>query len=193
MSSTTISHLTIDNPTDLLLLLRHSSKCKTEDGECTVTPYCGEIKRLWKHIARCTDTECQVPHCLSSRHILSHYRRCKCPCSKCDPVKEAIRQENGGVIINNDNGHGSNNDNEGEKSSDNEEESNDEETDYELDVESMTINTSDAVYEYLGRFKGLRDGVPKDVVKVRVHPSIVEVVEDFCHLCDQYPARKQTA
>jgi len=178
MSSTTISHLTIDNPTDLLLLLRHSSKCKTEDGECTVTPYCGEIKRLWKHIARCTDTECQVPHCLSSRHILSHYRRCKGPCSKCDPVKEAIRQENGGVIINNDNGHGSNNDNEGEKSSDNEEESNDEETDYELDVESMTINTSDAVYEYLGRVKGLRDGVPKDVVKVRVHPSIVEV-EDF--------------
>jgi len=172
--STIISHLTIDSPTDHLLLLRHSSKCKTVDGQCTVTPYCDEMKKLWKHMSCCKDTECQVPHCLSSKNVLSHYRRCKGPCSMCDPVMEITRPENS-----TDNGHSRNNDNKCEESSNNEEEeSNNEETDYELDVESMTINTSDAVYEYLGRFKGLRDGVPKDVVSVRVHPSIAEV-EDF--------------
>ena len=97
--STTISHLTIDNPTDHLLLLCHSSKCEEEDGKCTVTSYCGEMKKLWKHMAQCKEyNECQVPHCLSSKYVLSHYRRCKGPCSKCDPVKEAIRQENGGVM-----------------------------------------------------------------------------------------------
>lgn len=86
------------------------------------------------------------------------------------------------IILDSTNSTNSNSDNEGEESTDNEneedEESNNEETDYELDVESMTINTSDAVYEYRGRFNGtnrLWNGVPKDVVKVRVHPSIVEV------------------
>ena len=48
-----------------LLLLHHSSKCPYEDGKCKVTPYCGEMKKLWKHMARCTDNECRVPHCFS--------------------------------------------------------------------------------------------------------------------------------
>ena len=121
---TTISHLNIDNKTDNLLLLRHASKCKNEDGKCTITPYCGEMKKLWKHIANCKDSNCKVEHCMSSRYVLSHYRRCKDPCSICGHVREIIRRENG-VVINNsstttDNDHGRNG-NEGEESSDNEE------------------------------------------------------------------------
>ena len=76
-----------------LLLLHHSSKCPSEDGTCKVTPYCGEMKKLWKHMARCTDNECRVPHCFSSRSILSHYRKCKDPrCPACGPVRETVRK-----------------------------------------------------------------------------------------------------
>jgi len=76
-----------------LLLLHHSSKCPFDDGKCKVTPYCGEMKKLWKHMARCTDNECRVPHCFSSRSILSHYRKCKDPrCPACGPVRETVRK-----------------------------------------------------------------------------------------------------
>jgi len=76
-----------------LLLLHHSSKCPYEDGKCKVTPYCADMKKLWKHMARCTDNECRVPHCFSSRSILSHYRKCKDPrCPACGPVRETVRK-----------------------------------------------------------------------------------------------------
>ncbi len=76
-----------------LLLLHHSSKCPVEGEECKVTPYCGEMKKLWKHMARCTDNDCRVPHCFSSRSILSHYRKCKDPrCPACGPVRETVRK-----------------------------------------------------------------------------------------------------
>jgi len=76
-----------------LLLLHHSSNCMNEDGKCTVTPYCGEMKKLWKHMASCTDNECRVPHCISSRYILRHHRKCKDPrCLPCGPVRETIRK-----------------------------------------------------------------------------------------------------
>jgi len=76
-----------------LLLLHHSSKCPFDGDECKVTPYCGEMKKLWKHMARCTDNDCRVPHCFSSRSILSHYRKCKDPrCPACGPVRETVRK-----------------------------------------------------------------------------------------------------
>jgi E1A/CREB-binding protein len=76
-----------------LLLLHHSSKCHFNGGTCHVTPYCGEMKQLWKHMAMCTDNECRVPHCFSSRSILSHYRKCKDPgCPACGPVRETVRK-----------------------------------------------------------------------------------------------------
>eukprot|EP00804_Cyclotella_cryptica_P015047 CCRYP_000634-RA/>CCRYP_000634-RA protein AED:0.01 eAED:0.01 QI:1424/1/1/1/0.66/0.5/4/88/1434 len=76
-----------------LLLLHHSSKCPYDDGKCKVTPYCSEMKKLWKHMARCIDNECRVPHCFSSRSILSHYRKCKDPrCPACGPVRETVRK-----------------------------------------------------------------------------------------------------
>ena len=74
-----------------LLLLRHASKCTAETGTCTVTPHCADMKILWKHIANCKDSYCKVRHCMSSRYVLSHYRRCKPPCNICDPVKDIIK------------------------------------------------------------------------------------------------------
>jgi len=74
-----------------LLLLRHASKCTAENGTCTITPRCAEMKVLWKHIAKCKDNYCKVRHCLSSRYIISHWRRCRSPCNICVPVRELIK------------------------------------------------------------------------------------------------------
>ena len=94
-----------------LLLLHHSSKCPFEDGKCTVTPYCGEMKKLWKHMARCTDNDCRVPHCFSSRSILSHYRKCKDPrCPACGPVRETVRKAQKNKTSNNSPRGGNSND-----------------------------------------------------------------------------------
>ena len=51
------------------------------------------MKKLWKHIAECKDQQCQVPHCVSSRYVLSHYHRCReRGCAVCQPVREAIQR-----------------------------------------------------------------------------------------------------
>lgn len=76
-----------------LLLLHHSAKCPHEDGRCTVTPHCADMKRLWKHMEGCKDNQCRVSHCFSSRAILSHYRKCKdAACPACGPVRETVRK-----------------------------------------------------------------------------------------------------
>lgn len=76
-----------------LLLLHHSAKCPHEDGRCSVTPHCADMKRLWKHMEGCKDNQCRVAHCFSSRAILSHYRKCKDPsCPACGPVRETVRK-----------------------------------------------------------------------------------------------------
>ena len=80
-----------------LLLLHHSAKCPHEDGRCSVTPHCADMKRLWRHMEGCKDNNCRVPHCFSSRAILSHYRKCKDPtCPACGPVRETVRRSKGG-------------------------------------------------------------------------------------------------
>ena len=76
-----------------LLLLHHSAKCTAEDGRCSVTPHCSDMKRLWRHMEGCRDNSCRVPHCFSSRAILSHYRKCKDrTCPICGPVRDTVRQ-----------------------------------------------------------------------------------------------------
>ena len=76
-----------------LLLLHHSAKCTAEDGRCTVTPHCSDMKRLWRHMEACKDNQCTVAHCFSSRAILSHYRKCRDPsCPACGPVRETVRK-----------------------------------------------------------------------------------------------------
>lgn len=74
-----------------LLLLRHASKCPHE--HCTVTVHCENMKKLWKHIMSCKKQDCTIPHCVSSRYVLSHYSKCRdTNCHVCGPVREAIRR-----------------------------------------------------------------------------------------------------
>jgi E1A/CREB-binding protein len=76
-----------------LLLLRHASKCDAPDGTCEVTQHCSEMKKLWHHISRCQKNDCDVMHCLSSRYVLIHYRKCKdARCAACAPVRDAIKR-----------------------------------------------------------------------------------------------------
>eukprot|EP00979_Chaetoceros_neogracilis_P000059 scaffold17_cov259-Chaetoceros_neogracile.AAC.11 len=76
-----------------LLLLRHASKCTAEEGKCEVTPHCHSMKLLWQHISSCSKKDCEVAHCISSRYVLMHYRKCKdLKCPSCQPVREAIRK-----------------------------------------------------------------------------------------------------
>ena len=79
-----------------LLLLRHASKCQYENGQCPVTPNCGTMKQLWRHIAECKEQRCDVQHCISSRYVLSHYRKCKdSKCPSCEPVRQTLRLHQG--------------------------------------------------------------------------------------------------
>jgi len=76
-----------------LLLLHHSAKCPAENGTCSVTPHCADMKRLWRHMEGCKDNNCKIPHCFSSRAILSHYRKCKdSNCPACGPVRDTVRK-----------------------------------------------------------------------------------------------------
>ena len=69
-------------------------------GKCPVTQHCAGMKKLWKHIAECKDQLCQVPHCVSSRYVLSHYHRCReRGCAVCGPVREAIQRNHEKVRI----------------------------------------------------------------------------------------------
>ena len=82
------THDRIKHKQQRLLLLRHASKCKEEDGKCNVTPHCTTMKKLWKHISGCQNARCQIPHCMSSRYVLSHYKRCReADCITCAPVR----------------------------------------------------------------------------------------------------------
>ncbi len=79
-----------------LVYLHHSARCN--DKNCTVTPMCGELQRLWRHLPNCRDPACTVPHCLSSRQVLNHYKDCKYQvgkdyCQICQPLRNIIRRE----------------------------------------------------------------------------------------------------
>ena len=82
-----------------LLLLYHGAKCQPE-GNCPVTRHCASMKKLWHHIILCKDTkQCDVQCCLSSRYILTHYKRCKVQrCPVCGPVRAKIRFHSGALV-----------------------------------------------------------------------------------------------
>lgn len=76
-----------------LLLLYHAYSCPYGDNRCPKTEHCGAMKSLWKHIVNCKDRECLVPHCVSSRYVLSHYHKCRdIACDVCIPVRNIIRR-----------------------------------------------------------------------------------------------------
>mmetsp|Transcript_19442 Transcript_19442/g.41021 ORF Transcript_19442/g.41021 Transcript_19442/m.41021 type:complete len:257 (-) Transcript_19442:238-1008(-) len=62
-----------------IIHLRHAARCTAEDGHCTVSRHCVEMKHVWNHIMNdgCSDPKCSVKHCLSSRYAISHYQRRK--------------------------------------------------------------------------------------------------------------------
>lgn len=77
-----------------LLLLHHASKCPYEEGSCPLGSRCTELKQLWQHVKTCKAQDCDVPHCISSRFILTHYRHCKSHrCRTCLPVREIIKRQ----------------------------------------------------------------------------------------------------
>ncbi len=83
-----------------IVLLRHASKCPHEIGTCVVTPICGYMKNLWKHLIGCKDQNCTLNHCLSSRYVLAHYSKCiDTLCPVCQPVREAIQKNFGNKNI----------------------------------------------------------------------------------------------
>jgi len=54
--------------------------------------------KLWKHIQKCSNEDCKYDHCLSSRQILTHFKRCQTLnqhsiCNFCAPVIKRIVQE----------------------------------------------------------------------------------------------------
>jgi len=72
-----------------LLLLQHAAKCQQSDGECTVTPHCAAMKKLWSHVKNCSLVKCPVAHCVSSRYVLGHWCSCTdAACRMCQPARE---------------------------------------------------------------------------------------------------------
>jgi len=91
-----------------LLALYHSANCtscqkqhsqiqsggngKTCDPSNQCTRYSLKMNLLWEHMASCTDSNCSVQHCYSSRSILTHHLRCKDhKCLICLPVRIRFR------------------------------------------------------------------------------------------------------
>lgn len=79
------------NKQERLLQLFHASECTYKEGECIHNPFCADIQKLWTHCLQCKDSACKsVPHCVTSRLMLFHYRNCK-GCEMCTPVRQTIR------------------------------------------------------------------------------------------------------
>jgi len=81
-----------------LMLLRHSKLC--DAGEDCPRKFCSQMVVLWKHLKLCKMKNCPVPHCVSSRCVLSHHHQCKRKnhsdsCDICSPLNELIRKSEG--------------------------------------------------------------------------------------------------
>ena len=86
--------LRIKHDQQRLLLLHHANKCKVV-GPCPVTLDCADMKKLWVHMRTCSNANCQIPYCFSSRSILQHHRNCKNPkCPVCGPVRATVAGSN---------------------------------------------------------------------------------------------------
>lgn len=77
-----------------LLLLRHASKCHfADEGQCSITPQCYQMKLLWEHLQNCRNNLCSYSHCMSSRYVLEHFSKCKnLRCPLCGPIVVCSRR-----------------------------------------------------------------------------------------------------
>ena len=55
-----------------LLMLYYSQKCSPDEIDSRDS-YCADMKRFWKHVARCKKTHGKDPLCYLSSSILSHH------------------------------------------------------------------------------------------------------------------------
>lgn len=82
-----------------LVLLHHAANCPYSNmavpKPCRGFPSCSEMVLLLRHVNNCELKECPVPHCVSTRYLLTHSRSCvKDSCIICKPLKESIRRKN---------------------------------------------------------------------------------------------------
>ncbi len=73
-----------------LMHLRHAARCSCNPTQevCKISPFCGNLKRLWSHMLTCKEEFCNVRLCTSSRFILNHYNQCEDrTCRICEPVR----------------------------------------------------------------------------------------------------------
>ncbi len=82
-----------------LVLLHHAANCPFSNGTapktCRGFPSCFEMVQLLKHVNNCELLDCAVPHCVSTRYLLTHSKTCvKEECIICKPLKESIKRKN---------------------------------------------------------------------------------------------------
>ncbi|KAK4470612.1 hypothetical protein MN116_006149 [Schistosoma mekongi] len=79
-----------------LALLLHADHCERLERRGVATNCmdrnCGEIRSLLPHLQSCTrEKECSVPHCISSKYIMRHYRSCRdMECKVCSAIRKPI-------------------------------------------------------------------------------------------------------
>lgn len=87
----------IQKQRDRIIGLRHAATCTHDDisdGPCPISSECAEMKQVWYHISNCSDPNCRVPKCISSRYIVSHYHNCNdARCEVCTSVRSTKMRE----------------------------------------------------------------------------------------------------
>jgi E1A/CREB-binding protein len=82
-----------------LLFLRHCAKCDAIPGECQYKQNCAVAKKLWQHLVKCKDPNCEYPRCAPSRTLLKHHQECKsADCPVCAPVKQYVQKQREAMI-----------------------------------------------------------------------------------------------
>lgn len=67
-----------------LHLLRHSMSCN--EANCSVSPFCRDIKHVVDHMEQCYEADCKVPFCYTMSLLTHHSRSCReATCKICSP------------------------------------------------------------------------------------------------------------
>uniref|UniRef100_A0A5B7AU06 histone acetyltransferase n=1 Tax=Davidia involucrata TaxID=16924 RepID=A0A5B7AU06_DAVIN len=70
-----------------ILFLLHARRCAAPEGKCQDVN-CITVQKLWRHIDRCTVSQCLYPRCHYTKLLLNHYKHCRDPgCPVCVPVR----------------------------------------------------------------------------------------------------------
>mmetsp|Transcript_22043 Transcript_22043/g.47940 ORF Transcript_22043/g.47940 Transcript_22043/m.47940 type:complete len:677 (-) Transcript_22043:98-2128(-) len=74
---------------EYLLTMFHASMCPhEEDGQCTLSPLCFDLKKVWMHKIYCTNYKCMYPFCATAEMFSHHYKTCSNDiCQVCPPVR----------------------------------------------------------------------------------------------------------